>query len=106
VDVKFFPFLLRHDVTVEAYLGDSAYGPRYAAPVVVRGLLEQSIRTVRNKDGEEVTSSSTFRAPLDAQIAAEARVTLPDGRTTSVIAAMRHNGAGLPVPDHLEVTLV
>ena len=101
-----FPsFLKRHDVTVEEYLGESAYGPRYGAPVVVRGLLEQSIRTVRGQDGEETTSTGTFRTVLDAGIGAEARVTLPDGRTTTVIAVVPHDGGGLPVPNHLEVQL-
>ncbi|MET9510759.1 hypothetical protein ABZX62_20255 [Streptomyces flavidovirens] len=99
-------FLLRHEVTVEEYLGSSAYGPRYATPVTVRCLLEQKTRTVRDQGGEEVTSTSTFRAPLDtASVAPESRVTLPDGDTTTVIAALRHDGGGLPVPDHLEVQL-
>jgi hypothetical protein len=99
-------FLLRHEVTVESYLGSSAYGPRYGAPVVVRGLLEQQTRTVRDQDGAEVTSTSTFRTRLDGPaIAPESRVTLPDGDQTTVIAALRHDGAGLPVPDHLEVQL-
>jgi hypothetical protein len=106
VDVTGFPgFLLRHEVTVEEYLGESAYGPRYGAPVVVRGLLERSIRTVRDQNGEETTSSGTFRTVLDAAIAAEARVTLPDDSTTTVIAVVPHDGGGLPVPNHLEVQL-
>jgi hypothetical protein len=106
VDVSGFPaFLLRHDITVETYLGESAYGPRYGAPTVVRGLLERSIRTVRGQNGEETTSSGTFRTRLDAGIEAEARVTLPDDTTTTVIAVVPHDGGGLPTPDHLEVQL-
>lgn len=106
MDVTGFPaFLLRHDVTVEAYLGESAYGPRYGAPATVRGLLERSIRTVRGQNGEETTASATFRTRLDAGIEAEARVILPDGRTTTVIAVVPHDGGGLPVPNHLEVQL-
>jgi hypothetical protein len=106
VDVTGFPgFLERHEITMEAYLGESAYGPRYAAPVTVRGLLERSIRTVRGQNGEETTSSGTFRTRLDAGIEAEARVTLPDGHTTTVIAVLPHDGGGLPVPNHLEVQL-
>lgn len=108
MDVTGFPFpgfLKRHTVTVEAYLGESAYGPRYGAPVSVEGLLERSIRVVRGQNGEETTSSGTFRTVLDAGIKAEARVTLPDGHTTTVIAVVPHDGGGLPVPHLLEVQL-
>lgn len=102
-------FLLTHEVTIEAYEGDSAYGPRYADPVAVRCFLEQRTRTVRNREGQEVVSSGTFYARLDeAQDAcpAESRITLPDGSTTLVIAALPHDGGGLPTPDHLEVQLI
>lgn len=100
---------LKHTVTVEAYEGDSAYGPRYAAPVAVRCFLEQKTRTVRNREGQEVVSSGTFYARLDeaqAVCPAESRITLPDGTTTTVIAALPHDGGGLPTPDHLEVQLI
>jgi hypothetical protein len=106
VDVKMPAFLLRHQVTVERYLGSSAYGPRYAAPVALACLLEQETRVVRDLSGEEATSTSRLRAPLDTPtIPAESRVTLPDGDQTTVIATLRHDGGGLPVPDHVEVQL-
>lgn len=98
---------LRHTVTVEPYEADSAYGPQYAAPVVVRCFLEEKTRLVRAPDGREVTSGTTFYCRLDAVTAPpESRVTLPDGRRTTVIDQTRHDGGGLPVPDHLEVQLV
>lgn len=100
---------LKHTVQVEAYEGDTAYGPRYALPVAVRCFLEQKTRTVRDKEGQEVVSSGTFYARLDeAQdiCPAESRITLPDGSTTTVIAALPHDGGGLPTPDHLEVQLI
>jgi hypothetical protein len=92
-------------VTVETYLGASAYGPRYAAAVPVRGLLERRVRVVRDKDGNEVTSSATLRTDLDRESAlvAESRVTLPDGRKAKVIGVEPQDGGGLPVPNHLEV---
>lgn len=98
-------YLLRHTVTVEPYAGDSAYGPVYGPPAVVRCFLDERTRTVRRADGEEVTSSSTFYARLDTDCPAESRVTLPTGRVTTVIAALRRDGGGLPTPDHLEVQL-
>lgn len=98
-------FLWRHEVTVEAYTGDSAYGPQYAAPAAVACFLDQKARTVRDRKGREVTTGGTFYAPLDTVCPPESRITLPDGSTTTVINALRHDGGGLPTPDHLEVQL-
>lgn len=98
---------LRHQVTVEPYLGDNGYGPQYGDSVTVRCFLEEKTRLVRDPDGREVTSSSTVYCRLDAVDAPpESRVTLPDGRKTTVIDQARHDGGGLPLPDHLEVQLV
>ncbi|MFE5895834.1 hypothetical protein ACFQ67_00135 [Streptomyces sp. NPDC056488] len=104
--VKMPGFLLQHEVTVERHLGSSAYGPKFGAPVVVRCLLEQQTRVVVGQDGSDITSSSTFRAPLDVPaIPPESRVTLPDGDKTTVIAALRHDGGALPTPTCWEVQL-
>ncbi|MFD3929688.1 hypothetical protein [Streptomyces sp. NPDC058614] len=100
-------YLLRHEVTVEAYEGDSAYGEVYGAPAIVRCFLEQKTRVVRDRKGRQVTSSSTFYCRLDEATAPpESQVTLPDGTKTTVIEAVPHGGGGLPTPDHLEVQLV
>ncbi|MFF5980851.1 hypothetical protein ACFY78_18600 [Streptomyces olindensis] len=97
---------LRHQVTVEPYEGNSAVGALYGDPVEVRCFLEEKNRLVRAPDGREVTSSSRFFCRLDAVNAPpESRVTLPGGRTTTVIDQQRHDGGGLPLPDHLEVQL-
>lgn len=105
VGVKFPAFLQRHEVSVEPFLGNASSGPRYGPATLVRGLLRRSTRLVRSPAGEEVTSSSTLYAPLETVAPAKSRVTLPDGRTTTVIASVPQDGAGLPVPDHLEVQL-
>ncbi|MGK5531537.1 hypothetical protein [Streptomyces sp. URMC 129] len=100
-------WMLRRTVTVETYLGASAYGPRYADPVQVRCLLESKTRTVRDRAGREVVSAATFYArPGAADCRPESRVTLPDGRVTTVIQQHEHNGGGLATPDHLEVHLI
>lgn len=99
-------FLLRHRVTVEPFLGNSATGPRYGTPAEVRCFVEEKTRLVRNPAGEEVTSSSTFYALLDTVCPAKSRVTLASGRKTTVIEAVRQDGGGLPTPDHLEVRLL
>lgn len=98
-------FLLRHQVTVEAWEGEGPYGPVYAAPALVRCFLDEQTRMVRSPAGEEVTSSSTIYAAPEAQCPARSRVTLPSGRVTAAIAAYRRDGRGLPTPDHLEVQL-
>ncbi|MFF7452099.1 MULTISPECIES: hypothetical protein [unclassified Streptomyces] len=99
-------YLLRHLVTVEPLLGNSATGPRYGPPVQVRCFVEEKTRMVRNPAGEEVTSSSTLYARPDTVCPAKSRVTLPSGRKTTVIEAVRQDGGGLPTPDHLEVRLM
>jgi hypothetical protein len=99
-------WLLQHAVTVEAWHGEGPDGPTYDAPVTVRCFLDQATRTVRATDGTQVTSSSTAYCRLDTVAPALSRVTLPDGRVTSVIAAMRRDGAALPTPSHLELQLV
>lgn len=101
-------FLLRHEVTVEPYEGDSANGPLYGAPVTVRCFLEEKRSMVRNKDGEQVLSGATFYCRLDAIADAppQSLVTLSGDRQSEVITQARHDGGGLPTPDHLEVSLV
>lgn len=100
--------LLRHTVAVEPYAGTSgAGGPVYGPPVTLRCFLDQKTRLVRSASLSEVTSSSTFYCRLTAiaTVPAESRVTLPDGRTTTVIQALKRDGGGLPTPDHWEVQL-
>lgn len=92
-------------ITVEPYLGDAGTGPLYGPAVVVRCFLDAKVRMVRTLSGREVTSTSTAYCPLATMCPAESRVTLPDGRTALVIAALRRDGGGLPTPDHLEVQM-
>ena len=98
-------WLLRHTVTVEAWAGEGPDGPRWSAPVTVACFLDEQTRMVRAADGTQVSSTSTAYAPLDTTAPTGSRVTLPDGRRTTVIAALRRDGGGLPVPSHLEIQL-
>ncbi|MFE6487978.1 hypothetical protein ACFVGN_34290 [Streptomyces sp. NPDC057757] len=104
-------FLLRHEVTVEPYEGDGAAGQLFGSPVVVRCFLEQKNRRVRDRQGRQVVSSSTFYCRLldpdgnPVVAPPESKVTLPDGRETTVIDEVPHDGGGLPTYDHLEVQL-
>lgn len=96
--------VLVHTVTIEAYLGDSAYGPQYGPPLAARALVEEAIRTVRNTRGEEVVSSTTVYLLPSQACPPESRLTTPSGRVASVITSALHDGGGLPTPDHREVT--
>lgn len=98
-------WLLRHEVTIEAYLGDTSTGPRYAAAVTARAYVEEKAKTVRNAAGEEVTASTTLWLLPTQECPPESRVTVPSGRTASVITSARYDGGGLSTPDHREVTL-
>lgn len=97
--------VFRHRIAIEPYLGDGGTGPLYGPPVSARCFLDAKVRMVRSMAGREVTSTSTAYCPLATVCPAESRVTLPDGRTALVIAALRRDGGGLPTPDHLEVQM-
>ena len=99
-------WMLGHTVTVEPYAGSGAYGPLYGAAVAVSCFVDEKTRTVRDKTGREVTSSSTFYAGPGLVCPAESRVTLPSGRQTTVIAVLVRDGGGMPTPDHVEVQLL
>lgn len=98
-------WLLRHQISIEPYLGDSSTGPLFGTPATVRCFLDAQTRAVRNPGGEQVTSSSTAYAPPNTPVPPLSRVTLPDGRVTKVIATLPRDGGGLPTPDHTEIQL-
>ena len=98
-------WLLRHRITIEPHLGDSSTGPLYGPPTEVRCFVDEQTRAVRSPGGEEVTSSSTASAAPGTTVPPLSRATLPSGRTTTVIAALDRDGAGLPTPDHVEIQL-
>lgn len=95
-----------HTVSVETFEGTGAYGDVYSEPVEVVGWLEDRRKLVRDKDGQEVVSSSMFMCDnehLD-KFTPDSRVTLPR-RTASVIGVGDFNSGALELPDHLEIDL-
>lgn len=92
-------------MAVEPFLGNSSKGPLYGPAVDVRCFVLEKTRMVRAPSGEEVTSSTTVYARLETVCPAKSRVTLPSGRRSTVIDAVRQDSGGLPTPDHLEVQL-
>ncbi len=99
------PFLLRHRIGVEPYLGDSAYGSTYGPAVEdVPALVDTSPRMVRAPDGREVLAAATFIADPNIDCPPGSRVTLPDGCTATALTVARHTAPGLPVPACTEVS--
>ncbi|MDT0567917.1 hypothetical protein RM704_10615 [Streptomyces sp. DSM 3412] len=96
---------LIHEITVEPYVDESSTGSLYGTPTAVRCLLDEQTRAVRTSGGEQVTSTSTAYADLATVAPPLSRVTLPDGRTTTVIQAKRRDGKRLGTPNHLEIQL-
>lgn len=97
-------FLLRHSVLIEPFEGEGPYGPEYGEQTAVACFVDEKRRLVRDAQGAEVVSETTFYALLDTVCPPGSRVVV-NGRTTYAITSSRRDGGGLPVPDHLEVSL-
>lgn len=95
-----------HTVSVETKTGSGAYGDVYAAPVNVACWLEPKRRLVRDKDGQEVLSSSFLSCDV-----AHAAVFTPDSKVTNaavtayVVGVNTFTSGALELPDHLEIDL-
>lgn len=98
-------FLLRHRVQVEEYEGSNARGDVYSAPQEVRCLMVENPRLVRNKQGDEVRSSTSYIAKPDHFPAEGSKVTTPSGDRRTVVSVKRVTAPGLPTPDNTEVFL-
>ncbi|WP_433797452.1 hypothetical protein [Actinoplanes sp. CA-252034] len=97
-------------ITVEAWQGAGAYGDVYASPAAVGPcVIDESTRriAVQTQDaaGREDVSSSTVFAPPGTTAPAGSRVTLPSGRITRVLAVAHLDAHGLPLPEHVELSL-
>lgn len=77
-------------VTVATNEGPGAYGPSLAEPVTVAGVMVSAKRRfVRSSEGNEVVSETSILAVMEeaAKFSGGSEVTLPNGTTTTVIAA-------------------
>lgn len=97
-------FLLKHEVVVEPYLGETGTGPSYGAPTNVRCFREDVRKLVRNEVGEQVVSESRVFCLPGTVAPPKSRVQV-NGRQAFVIITKDHN-SGTPEPlDHVEVAL-
>lgn len=94
-----------HTVTVETRKGVGPKGDVFAPPVPVDGLLvDDSVKLVRNSDGEEVVSNTQIAGPLSiVPLFTPGSKVTTSTRTARVIAV---NAADVPrLPEHVVVTL-
>jgi len=95
-----------HTATVETFAGTGSYGDTYAAPVDVKGFLDDGVVLVRTGTSEQLEQKSIFYAALvDAdKFVPDSRVTV-NGRVALVSTMRRRDGGSLGLPDHIEVDL-
>jgi len=93
-----------HTATVETFTGAGPTGDTYAAPVDVKGFLDDGVVLVQSSVGEQLVQKSIFYAALsDAdKFVPESRVAV-NGRDAQVSVTRRRDGGTLGLPDHIEV---
>lgn len=100
------PFLLRHSITIEPFLGQGGNGPTYGPAVTVKCFRDDARKLVRDGMGQQVVSEAQCVCPVGTVAPPLSRVTgLPNGRTAYVITDKLRSGGGMPTPDHVEVAL-
>lgn len=101
--------LFGQSVTVETYEGAGEFGDTYAAPVVVKGLLDDGlVLTSTGPTGDVVASVTAFYCSLEhaPKFRTESRVTVPSGAVMQVETVKRRQAAPLFTQvEHLEVRL-
>lgn len=100
--------LLPETLSVEPFLGSTAYGPKYGAAATVRARVEGRRRAVRKGDGSDVIASATatIRPEDVAKVPVESRATwVRDGVTNTYEVADVLAGEGLTRPAFYEVLL-
>ncbi|WP_406014327.1 hypothetical protein OG520_22150 [Streptomyces sp. NBC_00984] len=93
-----------HRITVQRYRGDGPVGPVYWPPdAPMAALVSETVRTVRDRTGAEVTSTAQIIAEPGLDCPPQSRITLPSGRITTALHIAPHTAPGLPVPQSTEV---
>lgn len=101
------PLWLVHSATVETFTGPDSEGDTYAAPVTVRGLLDDGLVRVDTPTGEVLVQKSTWYGPVEdaPKFVTESRVTV-NGRVSQVTRVRVREAGGLFTPvEHVAVDL-
>jgi hypothetical protein len=94
-----------HTVTVETRKGKNSKGDVFASPAVVDGLLvDDSVKLVRDANGQEIVSNTQIAGPLTiVPLFTPGSKVTTSTRTARVIGV---NSADVPgLPEHVVVTL-
>ena len=67
--------LTRESITVEPYLGNSAFGETYGPAVSEKARVEGKRRRIKRADGVEIVSSATAYVRPDTSATMQARIT-------------------------------
>lgn len=94
--------LLRERITVEPYLGSTAYGPKWGTPVQVKARVEGKRRAIKTTDGVDVISTASATIGAEHTFRPESKVTHGD-RAFQVLDVL--DGEGLTGPAYRELML-
>lgn len=93
-------WLLRHQCVVEPYEDWGIYGD----PNTVACFIGENLASA-GPAGTERVSQITIVCNKAENVPAGSRITLVDGRRGYAAAVAKHDGGGLPTPDHLEIAM-
>lgn len=96
---------MRHKVQVERYVGTNAAGEVYATGTEVKCHFVEKVKMVRNAQGEEVSSSSSYITTPDHLPPENSRVTSPRGTKRKVVAVENNTWPGMDIPANTIVYL-
>lgn len=104
-DAHFYP----HSVSVRDLLGSGSVGTRYGNPRALRAEVLDEQELVRDRDGQEVVSSTRVTVPLDANVRVGSLVTVWAGtsaqREAEVLSVARDDNGASPLDSHLVLRL-
>jgi hypothetical protein len=99
-------FMMRHTVYLEPFIGTNAAGEVFGVKTPVKCHYAEKIQMVRNAQGEEVSSSSSYITTPDHRPAENSRVLTPTGVKAKVVAVENNTWPGMDVPANSKVYLV
>lgn len=102
-------FFYPHTVSVRDRLGSGSVGARHGDPRSVPAEVLDEQQLVRDRDGQEVVSSTRVTVPLDANVPVGSLVTVWQGtsaqREAEVLSVARDDNGDDDLDSHLELRL-
>lgn len=96
-------FMLPQKCTIEAFLGNTAYGPKYDVPKEESCRFEPKNQLVRDREGNEVASNARVFFFPEANVTPESKVTFNQKDYTVIDAAPQTGPFG--ETHHIEAVL-